>query len=50
MNMKKPYQPPTVVSYGPIGDHTFSTPGQGTKSGNPTFEMDKFGEFSHPAS
>jgi hypothetical protein len=50
MSVKKRYQPPTLVTYGPIGDHTFNNPGVGDKSGNPLFELDSFGEFSHPAS
>jgi hypothetical protein len=50
MNPKKRYQPPTLVKYGPIGDHTFNNPGEGDKSANTTFALDKFGEFSHPAS
>ena len=48
--MKKQYQPPTLTTYGPIGDHTFQTPGQGTKSGITTYELDSVAEFSHPAS
>jgi hypothetical protein len=49
MNTKKAYQPPTLVTYGPIGDHTFNNPGQGDKSAT-VMATDTFGEFSHPAS
>jgi hypothetical protein len=45
MNTKKAYQPPRVVEYGPIGDHTFTTPG-GYKHGATTCELDKFEEHS----
>ena len=48
MNAKMPYQPPTLVTYGPIGDHTFNNPGEGDKSATP-MATDKYGEFSHPA-
>lgn len=44
------YEAPAVVDYGSIADHTFQTPGKGTKSSNTTFLTDKFGEYSHPAS
>lgn len=44
------YEAPVVVDYGSISDHTYQTPGQGTKSANTTFVTDKFQEFSHPAS
>ena len=47
--MKKQYKTPELTCYGWMGNHTFQTPGVGTKSGNPAFEMDKFSEFSHPA-
>ncbi len=43
------YEKPQVEDFGSIAEHTFQTPGRGTKSGNPEFLMDKFGEFSHPA-
>ncbi|CAN5750051.1 hypothetical protein BH18ACT15_BH18ACT15_13550 [soil metagenome] len=43
------YQVPTIVDFGSIADHTFQTPGQGTKSGNTTYELDTFSEYSHPA-
>lgn len=44
------YEAPAVVDFGSIADHTFQTPGKGTKSSNTTFLTDKFGEYSHPAS
>jgi hypothetical protein len=43
------YQPPVIEDFGSIADHTFQTPGEGTKSGDTTFETDTFNEFSHPA-
>ncbi|HSK52742.1 MAG TPA: hypothetical protein VLA44_08305 [Clostridia bacterium] len=43
------YEAPAIVDFGSIADHTYQTPGQGTKSDDNTFETDKFGEFSHPA-
>ena len=43
------YNPPTLIEYGPIGDHTFDNPGVGNKSDNRDFEQDSFLEFSHPA-
>lgn len=43
------YQPPVIEDFGSIADHTFQTPGEGTKSSDTTFETDTFGEFSHPA-
>ena len=43
------YTKPTVIDLGSIVDHTFQTPGKGTKSSDTTFETDKFGELSHPA-
>jgi hypothetical protein len=46
--MKILYEVPAVVDHGSIADHTFQTPGKGTKSATPQ-ELDKFGEFSHPA-
>jgi len=42
---KTPYQPPRVVAYGPIGDHTFNTPG-GTKGCTSNCHIDKWGEQS----
>jgi hypothetical protein len=43
------YEAPAIVDFGSIADHTYQTPGSGTKSTDNTFETDKFGEFSHPA-
>lgn len=43
------YARPEINDLGGIGEHTFQTPGKGTKSDNPNFETDKFNEFSHPA-
>lgn len=43
------YTSPTIVDYGSVSDHTFQTPGKGTKSSNTTFVQDKYGEYSHPA-
>ena len=43
------YQAPKVVDHVSIADHTFQTPGKGTKSSDTTFITDKFHEFSHPA-
>lgn len=48
--MKKEYRTPSLTCYGWMGHHTFQTPGVGTKSSDVTFELDKFGEHSHPAS
>jgi hypothetical protein len=45
---RKGYQSPRLICYGPIADHTFPTPGVGTKSADTTFATDNFGEFSHP--
>ena len=42
------YEVPVITDFGSIAEHTFQTPGRGTKSGNPTYQTDKFGEFSHP--
>lgn len=47
--MAMKYETPTITDFGSIVDHTFQTPGQGTKSSDTTFETDKFSEFSHPA-
>jgi hypothetical protein len=43
------YIKPEITDLGSVADHTFQTPGQGTKSSDTTFELDTFGEFSHPA-
>jgi hypothetical protein len=47
--MKKAYKAPGLTRYGWMGQNTFQTPGVGTKSSDTTFELDKFGEHSHPA-
>jgi hypothetical protein len=41
------YRPPALTDLGSIADHTFQTPGKGTKSTNTSFKTDKFCEFSH---
>ena len=52
---KREYQAPSLIEYGPIGDHTFATPGN-ENSGNlkgcgAGCELDSFLEQSHlPAS
>jgi hypothetical protein len=43
------YIKPEITDLGSVADHTFQTPGQGTKSSDTTFELDTFGELSHPA-
>jgi hypothetical protein len=43
------YSKPSVTDLGSIVEHTFQTPGAGTKSSDTTFELDKWGEHSHPA-
>ena len=43
------YTKPEIVDLGSVADHTFQTPGAGTKSSDTTFELDTFGEHSHPA-
>jgi hypothetical protein len=47
--MKDTYEAPAIEDYGSIADHTFQTPGSGTKSSDTTFETDTFMEHSHPA-
>ena len=46
--MQIDYEAPAIVDFGSIADNTFQTPGKGTKSGITTYELDKFGEYSHP--
>jgi hypothetical protein len=46
--MKIKYESPAIEDFGSIADHTFQTPGKGTKSPTPMV-TDKFGEYSHPA-
>jgi hypothetical protein len=43
------YEAPAIEDYGSIADHTFQTPGEGTKNQDTTFELDTFNEHSHPA-
>jgi len=43
--MKKPYQAPVLVEYGPIADHTFQTPG-GVKGCKENCHLDNFTENS----
>jgi hypothetical protein len=43
--VKKAYKAPTVTTYGPIGDHTFQTPG-GVKGCTVNCHIDNFGEQS----
>jgi len=44
--MRKPYESPRLVVYGPIADCTFMTPGGNIKGGAPTCVFDKFSEHS----
>jgi hypothetical protein len=44
--MKKLYRAPTVTEYGPIGDHTFTTPNGTVKGCTTTCHLDTFGENS----
>jgi hypothetical protein len=46
--MQITYEAPEIVDLGSIADHTFQTPGEGTKSTDTTFETDKYNEYSHP--
>jgi len=44
---KKAYKPPTLITYGPIGDHTFTTPGGNVKGCiPPACHLDSFSENS----
>jgi hypothetical protein len=48
---RKAYQAPTMVAYGPIGDHTFATPGGNVKGCQTNCHLDSFTENSSlPAS
>jgi hypothetical protein len=47
--MKKAYASPKLVEYGRIADCTFQVPGNSTKSNDTSFQLDSFGEYSHPA-
>jgi hypothetical protein len=42
---KKSYKAPSVIEYGPIGDHTFQTPG-GVKGCQEHCHLDSFSENS----
>ena len=44
--MKKTYSTPTLIDYGPIADHTFTTPGGRYKGCKAHCHMDKFSEPS----
>ena len=44
--MKKVYHPPRLVEYGPIGDHTFTTPGGQVKGCTTNCHLDNFTENS----
>ena len=44
--MRKPYESPRLVVYGPIADCTFLTPGGATKGCQTVCHLDKFGENS----
>jgi hypothetical protein len=43
------YIKPEITDLGSVADHTFQTPGTGTKSSDTSFELDNFLEHSHPA-
>jgi hypothetical protein len=43
---KKAYKPPTLITYGPIGDHTFTTPGGNVKGCTTNCHLDSFNENS----
>jgi len=45
--MELPYETPQITDLGSITEHTFQTPGEGTKSDDIRFELDKWGELSH---
>jgi hypothetical protein len=45
-NTRQQYQPPRVVEYGPIGDHTFTNPGGHHKTCGTQCHIDKFGELT----
>ena len=48
---KRAYKAPTLIEYGPIGDHTFGTPGGNTKGCVTGCHLDSFLENSSlPAS
>jgi hypothetical protein len=43
---KKAYKAPTLITYGPIGDHTFTTPGGNVKGCTQNCHLDSFSEQS----
>ena len=43
---KKAYKAPTLIRYGPIGDHTFATPGGNVKGCTVGCHLDSFNENS----
>jgi hypothetical protein len=43
-DMKKIYQPPTLIQYGHIADHTFTNPSGHIKGSVGTLHVDNFGE------
>ena len=44
--VKKTYTTPTLIEYGPIADHTFTTPGGRYKGCKSHCHLDKFSEPS----
>ena len=42
--MRKIYKPPTLIQYGHIADHTFTTPSGHIKGSVGTMHVDNFGE------
>ena len=45
-NAKRDYQRPTLLEYGSIQDHTFTTPGGHVKNGQQHVNVDSFGELA----
>lgn len=43
---KKAYKAPTLITYGAIGDHTFTTPGGNVKGCKVGCHLDSFNENS----
>ncbi len=41
------YETPSIVDFGSIGEHTYTTPGGQQKGGQPPAKPDEFGELSH---
>lgn len=44
--MRKAYEPPRLMVYGRIADHTFATPGGQVKGCYTTCHVDTYGELS----